>query len=196
MRKSNPELEKEIRTKTLELLQEKEPYEIGMRDIATQCGVTATSIYLYYKDKEDLFRKISLDSLSILSEYMQKRIDKAKSPKTKISEALKAFRDWCFDNPKTALLFMGKISVDTNADKETLESYYTCIRTGQKLLEDCIEKNIFKSKNPKLDTNIIVYGLWGCIQSILLERSDIEFWNKSIKYTDRFIEMALTALES
>lgn len=195
MRKANPELEKTIRTKTLELLQEKEPYEIGMRDIAIKCGVSATSIYLYYKDKDDLFRKISLDSLEILSQYMQSKIERIKSPKKKVVEALKAFRDWCFENPKTAMLFMGKIQVDASESTENLEAYYMCNRLGQLLLQDCIDKEILKSKNPKLDTNILIYGLWGCIESILLARADIEYWNNGIKYTDRFIEMAIKSLE-
>ncbi|WP_415749215.1 TetR/AcrR family transcriptional regulator, partial [Treponema peruense] len=39
---------------------EKEPEEIGMREIAKKCGVSATAIYHYYRDKDCLFQSISL----------------------------------------------------------------------------------------------------------------------------------------
>ena len=80
MRTTNPKLQPMILQKTLELLQEKEPYEIGMRDIAEKCGVTATTIYRYYKAKEDLFRKISLDNLERLNFFLEKRVSKIDNP--------------------------------------------------------------------------------------------------------------------
>lgn len=194
MRKPNLDLEKTIRIKTLELLQEKEPYEIGMRDIATKCGVSATSIYLYYKDKDDLFRKISLDSLETLKNLLVERMKNISSPLGKMVAALKAFRDWSFENSKTAMLFMGKIPVDENADASTISKYYSCNRLGQELLKDCIKEKIIESENPELDTDLIIFGLWGCIESILNKRSSPQFWDKRIEYTDRFIEMSISAL--
>jgi AcrR family transcriptional regulator len=45
MRTANPELVLRIREKALELLMEKEPEELSMREIAKVCGVTATTLY-------------------------------------------------------------------------------------------------------------------------------------------------------
>ena len=63
MRLPNKELENQILLAAIDLLMEKEPAEIGMRDVAKKCGVSATSIYNYYKDKNELFMRISLSCI-------------------------------------------------------------------------------------------------------------------------------------
>ena len=59
MRKANPEVLNRIKNAAKELLAEKTPSEIGMRDIAAKSGITAANIYHYYKNKNDLFKDIT-----------------------------------------------------------------------------------------------------------------------------------------
>lgn len=59
MRKPNTALLEKIKEAAAELLKDKEPSEIGMRDIAAKCGITAANIYHYYKDKTELFKDIT-----------------------------------------------------------------------------------------------------------------------------------------
>ncbi len=54
MRKPNPEVQAKIKAAVEELLKEKTPSQIGMRDIAEKAGITAANIYHYYKNKEEL----------------------------------------------------------------------------------------------------------------------------------------------
>ena len=77
MRKANPEVLNKIKNAAKELLSEKTASEIGMRDIAAKCGITAANIYHYYKNKDDLFKDISASVNSVQednnSENNQKR---------------------------------------------------------------------------------------------------------------------------
>ena len=72
MRNPNVEIVSQIKAKTLELLMEKEPSEIGMRDIAAKCGVTAANIYHYFKawklraKEPEVIKKILLKKLNRL----------------------------------------------------------------------------------------------------------------------------------
>ena len=109
MRLPNKELENQILDATIELLMEKEPAEIGMRDIAKKCNVSATTIYNYYKDKNQLFMKISLFFLRELSEKMSAALKTVEPPAEKIRTALKVYRDWCFEKPEVALLVFSKL---------------------------------------------------------------------------------------
>lgn len=59
LRKANPEVLNRIKNAAKELLAEKTPSEIGMRDIAAKSGITAANIYHYYKNKNDLFKDIT-----------------------------------------------------------------------------------------------------------------------------------------
>lgn len=95
----NPNLIGQIKDAALKLLMEKDPSQIGMRDIASECGITATNIYHYFKDKDRLFQTVSLDCLNQLNERIKENATHGKNIKTQIKNAVTAYRDWCFENP-------------------------------------------------------------------------------------------------
>ena len=189
MRNANPELVSSIKKRTLELLMEKEPSEIGMREIAKNCGVSATAIYHYYKDKDCLFQEISLDCLSKINSVIESAADKAASPKEKVLASIRSFRDWSLKNPRVASLVMEKIKSAVNLSPEETEKFYVCNRTGEKLLELCVEEGSARSENPRLDVGVLAFGLWGCIQSVISRKSEVEYWENSEPFTERFINM-------
>ncbi len=189
MRNANPELVSSIKKRALELLMEKEPSEIGMREIAKNCGVSATAIYHYYKDKDCLFQEISLDCLNEINSVIESAADKAASPKEKVLAAIRSFRDWSLKNPRVASLVMEKIKSAVNLSPEETEKFYVCNRTGEKLLELCVEEGSARSENPRLDVGVLVFGLWGCIQSVISRKSEVEYWENSESFTERFINM-------
>lgn len=192
MRLPNKELENQILQMAIELLMEKEPAEIGMRDVAKKCNVSATTIYNYYKDKNQLFMKISLFFLRELSEKMSAALKTVEPPAEKIRTALKVYRDWCFEKPEVALLVFSKLK-ETISDEDIM-NFYICNRLGENLLAECEDKKLYKGKDVALDTGIIISGMWGCIESIITKRADPVFWNEGILFTDRFIEVIISSL--
>ena len=194
MRKPNTEIKKIIKEKSLELLMQMNPEKIVMREIAAACGITATNIYHYYKDKDRLFQEISLDCLYKLNIRLTKATQKEKTIKKQIQSAIEAYRDWCFENPRRALLVMQGIKSADDASPEVIEEYYVCNRTGERLLKDAVRQGIAKSTNPRLDVSILVSGLWGCIESVLLKKSEPDYWEKGNTYTDRFIKLWITSI--
>lgn len=192
MRLSNKDLEMKILRTTLELLSEKEPSEIGMRDVAKKCGISATSIYTYYKDKNELFIKISVSSINNLKNLMSSKVSSIEDPKEKVKTALEIYRDWCFENPKTAILVFSKLEEKIGA--EDIMNFYICNRFGEDLLYECQDKSLYSGEDIKLDTGILISGLWGCIESIITKRADPIFWTEGKKFTDRFIQLTLDSL--
>ncbi|MBQ5999301.1 MAG: TetR/AcrR family transcriptional regulator [Treponema sp.] len=189
MRKTNTEIMPVIKQRTLELLMKKNPDQIGMRDIAKNCGITAPSIYHYYKDKDKLFQEISLDCLYELNERIKTAANNGNTTKKQIKNAIKSFRDWCFENPRLSLLIMQGIKSADDATPEIMEQYYVCNRTGEELLKIAVNQGEARSENPRLDIGILISGLWGCIESILLKKSESEYWKDGKTFTDRFIKI-------
>ena len=194
MRNANPDIIPLIKQKTLGLLMEKNPESIGMRDIAACCQVTATTIYHYYKDKDTLFQAIGLDCLKELNERIKKNAEENQTSYEKILNAINAFRDWSFENPRRALLVMQGIKSADDASPELIEEFYVCNRTGENLLKRAIEEGKAVSENPRLDVGLLVSGLWGCIESVLLKKCDIEYWEDGKTYTDRFIDLWMKSI--
>ena len=100
MRNPNPNLINQIKETALKMLMEKEPSQIGMRDIASECDITATNIYHYFKDKDKLFQAVSLDCLNQINERIKENAQRGKTIKAQIKNAVIAYRDWCFENPR------------------------------------------------------------------------------------------------
>lgn len=189
MRNPNPNLIDQIKDAALKLLMEKDPSQIGMRDIASECGITATNIYHYFKDKDRLFQTVSLDCLNQLNERIKENAAHGKNIKTQIKNAVTAYRDWCFENPRRCLLVMQGIKSADDITPEQMEEFYVCNRTGEKLLREAIKQGQAKSSNPRFDVSLLVSGLWGCIESVLLKKCEVEYWDNGVAYTDRFIKM-------
>lgn len=194
MRNANTEIIPLIKRKTLELLMQKNPEQIGMRDIAAACGITATTIYHYYDDKDRLFQEIGLDCLRGLNALIAERARKGKTIKARIRNAITAYRDWCLENPRLALLVMQGIKSASDAPAERIEEYYVCNRTGEVLLKKAVKEGAARSSNPRLDVGILVSGLWGCVESVLLKKSEMEYWKNGTAFTDRFIKLWMKSM--
>ncbi|MBQ9908836.1 MAG: TetR/AcrR family transcriptional regulator, partial [Treponema sp.] len=80
------------------------------------------------------------------------------------------------------------------ASPELIEEYYVCNRTGEELLKKAIAQGMAHSENPRLDVGILVSGLWGCIESVLLKKSDVEYWENNRAFTDRFISLWMDSI--
>lgn len=194
MRNPNPNITSTIKTKTLALLMTRDPLEIGMRDIAKNCGITAANIYHYYQDKETLFQEIALDCLNELNIQICLAAEKSPDPKQALLNAINTFCEWCFEHPRKSILVMTGIKSAEQAPQEIIEQYYVCNKTGTELLKKCIESGIARSENPRMDVEVLVYGIWGCIESVIQKKCDLIYWEDGRPYTDRFIQIWMNSI--
>lgn len=206
MGKPETDLAIKIRDKTLELLLKKEPEEISTRDIAKACGITATSIYYYYKDKETLFMEIKLFFIRemdmFIADQIQKKIKKRRktgeksNPLIEIRAGLQAFRDWAFEYPCIALLVMGRLKADTRDEPEKLKQYYQSTAFAKSLLDNAVKEGLSGSKDTMLDASLCIAALWGSIESVLLNRTIPQYWTKngSLDFTNKMIDLLLASL--
>lgn len=191
MKASNPDLEKSIREKALDLLMVKEPEEIGMREIARACGVTPPTIYYYFKDKDCLFVRVKQDCIASMDARMLDAISRGTGPLESLKLGLEAFRDWAFDNPRIAVLIMGRFKPDTSDIDEALRQNYRSMTMAVSLLEDAAKAGLVSCSDPVLAVSLCVYSLWGVIESFFSKRTFPQFWDRGRELTDASIRMCL-----
>jgi AcrR family transcriptional regulator len=206
MSKPKTDLAPRIREKTLELLLEQEPEEISTREIAKACGVTATSIYYYYEDREALFNEVKLDCLKKMEKFIFEQLEKEiikynKKGKncdllTKLKFGFEIFRDWAFSNPRIALLVMARIKADTKEDTEKINKYYQTTVFTKELLNEAVKNGLINSKDTLLDASLCIAALWGSIEAVLLNRIVPQYWSKrkGVEFTDKMIDLILASL--
>ncbi|MCL1812270.1 MAG: TetR/AcrR family transcriptional regulator [Treponema sp.] len=212
MGKPETDLAPRIREKTLELLLEKEPEEISTRDIAKACGVTATSLYYYYKDKEALFTEVKLCCVEKMDKFISRQVTKKTweyhrrqgkqsrklNPLDEARIGFEAFRDWAFTNPRIALLVMGRLKADIREDPEKMNKYYQSYFFAKVLLDKAVEAGLSDSKDTLLNVSLCIAALWGAIEAVLLNRTLPQYWTKrgGLDFTNKMIDLLLTSLSS
>ena len=195
-----------IRDKTLELLQEKEPEEISTRDIAKACGVTATSLYYYYRDREAIFTGVKLYCIEEMDRFIsgqvvkrtvkQRRSGKPADLWGEVRAGFEAFRDWAFSNPRTAILVMGRFKADTGDDPGKMEKYYRSTLFAKGLLDRLVEAGLSDSRDTLRDACLCIAALWGAIESVLLNRTIPRFWTRrgGLEFTNSMIDLLTSSL--
>jgi AcrR family transcriptional regulator len=206
MGRPETDLAPKIRDKTLELLLEKEPEEISTRDIAKACGVTATSLYYYYKDREALFNEIKLDCVEKMDKFISEKVKKGvlkqhrqgkkSNPLIEARLGLEAFRDWAFSKPRIALLVMGRLKADTQVDPEKMKKYYQSAVWGKMVFDRAVQTGFSSSNDTLLDASLCIAALWGAIELTLLNRTIPQYWSKrgGIEFTNKMIDLLLTSV--
>ncbi len=193
MRSPNPELEQKIRKECLALLLQKEGELIGMRDIASACGVSPTSIYYYFKDKEELFEAVKLDCIKMMDDFIRIHSASFIDPAFRFRAGLRAFRDWAFGNPRIAVLIMGRLKANLSLEGASYAPYYVSTDNAKALLDQAVAEGKAKSTDTRMDSSLCIAAVWGAIESILLNRTAPEYWGAGIEFTDRMIELCCSA---
>ncbi|THB72517.1 MAG: TetR/AcrR family transcriptional regulator [Desulfobacteraceae bacterium] len=62
----------------LTLFAKKPFYEVGMRDVADEAGVSPATLYRYFPSQEDLFNEAFLQDISLVSEEFDQMVNKEK----------------------------------------------------------------------------------------------------------------------
>ena len=188
------------------MLRVKEPEEISTRDITKACGVTATSLYYYYKDKDALFMEIKFDCLKTMDKFISEQVARKTSkfqksggkpdPIMEIRAGFEAFRDWTFKNPRLALLIMERLKADVQTDPEKINKYYQSTVLAKTILDRAVKAGLSDSKDTLLDTSLSIAALWGAIEMVLLNRTIPKYWSKrgSIDFTNKMIDLILASL--
>ncbi|MFQ3621527.1 MAG: TetR/AcrR family transcriptional regulator [Spirochaetales bacterium] len=194
MRKANPALEQKILEVTLEVILQKGIHTPTMREIARRCGVTATTLYYYYADKDSLLEAVKLRCLAEMEHYIQNHVNLQGNPLENLRQGLGAFRDWCFSQPEIALLVMSGFKPTRIENPSALERYYGSHQLAISLLRRAVEEGYARPKDLALDVSVIISALWGAIEAVLTQRCLPEFWNQGHLYTDRAIEICLQSV--
>lgn len=74
MRTKDESKEIRIRQKAIEIIVQSGLEKLNMKDLALACGISASTIYVYYKNRDDLIRKLSLWLRTDLLKYSIKNL--------------------------------------------------------------------------------------------------------------------------
>jgi AcrR family transcriptional regulator len=193
-RPKNPEIESSILDAAQAELSKIEPEKVTMRQLAKKAGITATTIYYYYKNRQELFEAVKFRYIDELAVFLSSAVPRSGSYIPRIRRLMRAFADWCFANPGPARLIMSRLPANLSPAAETLPRYYRATRAARELVAAAVEAGELRSGDLDLDVSASIGAVWGAVQLTLDHRFEPALWNAGSAVADRAIDIVINGL--
>ena len=105
MRTRNADKEQLVKQQAIEMLVRDGFEGFSVNKLAKACGISVATLYIYYKDKDDLIVKIALEEAKNMSVAILKNFDTEQSFEEGLRQQWKNRSKYMLENPTTALLF-------------------------------------------------------------------------------------------
>jgi AcrR family transcriptional regulator len=105
MRTRNADKEQLVKQQAIEMLVRDGLEGFSVNKLAKACGISVATLYIYYKDKDDLIVQIALEEAKHMSAVILKNFDPESSFEEGLRQQWKNRSKYMLDNPTAALLF-------------------------------------------------------------------------------------------
>jgi len=137
---------------------------ISMRKIGKEVGASATSIYLYFENKDHLVHTLIEESVEHLSASIEQGASRYQSTIDKFEAIIRSYVDFAFSNPeKYQVIYMVQSSKMSRYPKEKFRK----ARRGYALLESVIIKGIEEGLIDLDEPKIAAYSIWGQLHGVI-----------------------------
>lgn len=183
--KERKEREKEnLRQIILETAQEmfvNEGFEnVSMRKIAEKIEYSPTTIYLYFKDKNDLFGNLMEQYFIKLQEALKHVYNEQDDPVTLMKKGMRAYIECGLENPNYYKLgFMSTPEIRSEAYLVAGVSGTEIFLNQRAIVEKCIQQGLFRPIDPALAAQVIWTMNHG-ITSLLISNPNFPWVDKEL----------------
>ncbi|MEJ5307760.1 MAG: TetR/AcrR family transcriptional regulator [candidate division WOR-3 bacterium] len=170
---------------SLELFGKRGYFETDVDSIAKKANVGKGTIYLYFKNKKELFISTINYAINNCNEEIKKSVEKVDSPSLKVEKYIESFLEIMVENVNKVKFFTMN---NLNSNKELFDfsrgiDRKIVVKRFQILkdiIDDGIQKNIFKDLNSEILTMMIVGLIHMEISRIIFLETQLD--QKRIKY--------------
>ncbi|PSL46214.1 TetR family transcriptional regulator [Chitinophaga niastensis] len=126
--------------------------KVSIRNIADKIEYSPATIYLYYKDKDELLYDVQHEAFATLSEEFAKHINH-KEPFKRLEQLAFAYVQFARDHPELYdLMFIIKAPMNVEHDEEKWKNGDPAYDALYNLVSECIEKKLIRFKDPTVAT--------------------------------------------
>ncbi|MBF0259544.1 MAG: TetR/AcrR family transcriptional regulator [Desulfamplus sp.] len=161
LKEKEREARKQIIVESAQALFAKKPfYEVGMRDVADEAGVSPATLYRYFPSQEDLFVEAFIQDIAAVSLEFENMVKK-EQPAT-IEEFAITYVDHLFQNESTFQM-MTYILLKDHLDKSVLAKFGSVTR----IFLDAFEK-LLKRYGTEEDVRLYVHAFIAAMTGIII----------------------------
>lgn len=137
---------------------------LSMRKIAKEIGVSATSIYLHFENKDHLLHVLMEESIENLSVALEQAAQNCVDARDKIEAVIKAYAQFALQNPsKYQIIYLVKTDEMARYPKEKFRK----VRRGYDLLSSAIEEGVLQGDLEVENPLVAAYSIWAQLHGVI-----------------------------
>ncbi len=161
--KQKSDLRQSILEAATKLFEEKGYEDFSLRQVAEAIGYTPTTIYLYFKDKDDLLLHVAYDGFKLFGQSLQKAYQSNKSTLERFEATGWAYFDFAMSHPIHYRLMFMQRSEFLQRKLESYESIIESFGVLQRVIEEGIQENLFIPGDAKSHSALIWANVHGVV---------------------------------
>ena len=169
-KKHKEDLRLAILNAATELFLENGYEKFSLRQVAEAVGYSPTTIYHHFQDKDELLFHVSLEGFRIFGEMLQAAYDSKEEPLERLEATGDAYLEFGLKHPvQYRLMFMQRAEMffDQDSEKfpkpETFNDIIDSFGVLQKIIQECIDAELFQSIDNRLLSGIVWSNIHGVV---------------------------------
>jgi AcrR family transcriptional regulator len=147
---------------------------VSMRKIADKIGYSATTIYIYFKDKNDLLYQICEQTFARLAQNIKAIYQLSDNPLEKLRSGLREYIYFGLKHPSQyEIVFISPLpqAIEKEFDETNGKIAFDTMRT---VIAECVTANLLKHNDIELISQTLWAGIHG-ITSLLIKHNGFPF---------------------
>lgn len=165
--------------------------KVSIRQIAKEIEYSPATIYLYFKDKDDIFYELHKIGFEKLKEKMLQVTISIENPLERLRETGKAYINFGFENPEFYnLMFITKAPMRKIKECKKWNCGFDAFNSLLQVVQACVDAKEFESENIEATSIAFWSSCHGLVSLVLRDRFLMfpeEKLNKLIRDTTNFI---------
>lgn len=166
---------------------------VSMRKIADKIGYSATTIYLYFKDKNDLLHQICEQTFARLAANIKAINLLSDNPLEKLRSGLREYIYFGLKHPSQyEIVFITPLPVKSEGKFEESNGKIA-FDTMRHVISECVSANLLKSSDAELISQTLWAGIHG-VTSLLIQHGGFPFVERE-RLIDSVIETLISGIK-
>lgn len=160
--------------------------KMSMRKIAKEVDVSATSIYLHFKNKDDLLLALIETSIANLADVLQKKLKEGDDPIRKLEKMADGFIYFALNHPQEyEIIYMVRPEEMPKFPKEKFDQIRKVYELLAEIIEEGCRKGVLHVDDPLTSAYTVWAQMHGVASVVISKRLDTRI------PTDTFVKQAV-----
>ena len=167
---------------------------VSMRKIADKIGYSATTIYLYFKDKNDLLHQICEQTFARLAANIKAINRLSDNPLEKLRSGLREYIYFGLKHPSQyEIVFITPLPIEAEAEFEGSNGKvaFDTLRTA---IGECVSANLLKHNDIELLSQTLWAGIHG-VTALLIQHGSFPFVERE-RLVDSMIDTLISGIKA